>query len=207
MTKHVQCPHCGQAYALTEEQVPRFAGQDITCTQCGESFLVSHDLGMTGGLATAPSTFETRPEATAGAFPAAAALPQAFVPAAYTPPPYAPRVVGAYDASGFAIPPAPAPLPQPRVPYSRYGSHPMAVQESNGWAIASIICAVIGLIVPVVPGLLAIGFGVTAIRRLRERQAGAAMAMGGIIIGAMGFLAHGGLFYRYVMPNMPSISL
>ena len=23
MTKHVQCPHCGQAYALTEEQVKR----------------------------------------------------------------------------------------------------------------------------------------------------------------------------------------
>src|SRR5438093_3149903 len=87
MTKHVQCPHCGQAYALTEEQVSRFAGQDITCTQCGDSFLVSHDLALTGGLATAPSTFETRPEATAGAFPAAAPVPAAAaaMPAHYIP--------------------------------------------------------------------------------------------------------------------------
>src|SRR5438093_10499899 len=101
MTKHVQCPHCGQAYALTEEQVARFAGQDITCTQCGESFLVSHDLAMTGGLATEPSAFETRPEATAAAFPPAAAA--AAMPASppFVPPPFAPRM--AYGYGGAAV--------------------------------------------------------------------------------------------------------
>src|SRR6188472_3025044 len=80
MTKHVQCPHCGQAYALTEEQVVNYAGKDITCAQCGESFLVSQDLAVTGGLATEPTAFQTRPEATAAAFPPAAASPAADAP-------------------------------------------------------------------------------------------------------------------------------
>src|SRR6266550_17510 len=127
MTKHVQCPHCGQAYALTEEQVTRFAGQDITCTQCGESFLVSHDLAMTGGLATAPPP--------------------------YVPPPFAPRMAYGYGGAAVAastpsvVPPNEAfDAPPYRYNPSNYASR--AALQTSGWATASIVFAVIGLFVP-----------------------------------------------------------
>jgi len=211
MTKHVQCPHCGQAYALTEEQVATYSGNDITCTQCGDSFLVSQDLAMTGGLATEPTTYETRPEATAAAFP--------------SPPPYAPRMAygafgaGAAGATGAPIPPPNVALGQP---YNYGASAPSAPSiprpfydtslyrrpvDSNGWAVASIICAVIGLVVPIVPGVLAVLFGILGIRRLRETDTGAGMALGGIVVGVMSMLISGGVFYTYVMPAMQNVRI
>src|SRR2546423_1542641 len=48
MSVHVSCPSCGQAYALTEEEAPRFAGRSIECPQCNVSFAVP------GSVAPAP---------------------------------------------------------------------------------------------------------------------------------------------------------
>src|SRR5437762_4023753 len=148
MTKHVQCPHCGQAYALTEEQLPRYAGQDITCSECNESFLVSEDLAVTGGLETKPSTFETRPEATAGALPSMAA---AFAPTSPVlradrpemppPPPYAPPTAYGYAgaAAAAATPSNVAPSHAYEPPYRFIPSAaPQPVTEPNGWATAAI---------------------------------------------------------------------
>jgi predicted Zn finger-like uncharacterized protein/prepilin-type processing-associated H-X9-DG protein len=36
----INCPHCGQVFDLTEEQVPQYAGQTITCTSCQKAFVV-----------------------------------------------------------------------------------------------------------------------------------------------------------------------
>src|SRR6185295_6493251 len=36
----ITCPHCGQVYGLTPEQVPQYAGQTINCTACGKPFTV-----------------------------------------------------------------------------------------------------------------------------------------------------------------------
>src|SRR3954471_14851587 len=41
MSQQIQCPHCGQSYALTDEQAPQYAGQTITCTRCQKPFTVS----------------------------------------------------------------------------------------------------------------------------------------------------------------------
>jgi predicted Zn finger-like uncharacterized protein/prepilin-type processing-associated H-X9-DG protein len=37
---NIQCPHCGQSYQLTPEQVPQYSGQTITCTACNKAFTV-----------------------------------------------------------------------------------------------------------------------------------------------------------------------
>jgi prepilin-type processing-associated H-X9-DG protein len=116
--------------------------------------------------------------------------------AAAVPPP--PNV--ALDRPYEYTPPAPS-LPPQFYSASQWGSRPAAA-DTNGWAVASIICAVIGLVVPVIPGLLAILFGAIAMRRLRETNSGAGMALGGMIVGVMSMIVSGGLFYNYVMPSM-----
>jgi predicted Zn finger-like uncharacterized protein/prepilin-type processing-associated H-X9-DG protein len=42
LAHNIQCPHCGQSYALTPEQVPQYSGQTITCTACNKPFAVPH---------------------------------------------------------------------------------------------------------------------------------------------------------------------
>lgn len=36
----IACPHCGQTYAVTPQQWPQYQGQTITCTKCGQAFVV-----------------------------------------------------------------------------------------------------------------------------------------------------------------------
>ncbi len=43
MSRQIQCPHCGQSYALTDEQAPKYAGQTITCTRCQQPIVVPAD--------------------------------------------------------------------------------------------------------------------------------------------------------------------
>jgi len=45
MATQIQCPNCGQTYDLTPEQVPQYAGQTITCTNCQKPFTVAANLG------------------------------------------------------------------------------------------------------------------------------------------------------------------
>lgn len=60
MPTEFRCPHCGQTYNLTPEQVPQYAGQNITCTACQKSFVVQ--------LSAAPGT-PLPPLAYGGAMP------------------------------------------------------------------------------------------------------------------------------------------
>ena len=53
MAQQIQCPNCGQAYDLSDEQVPQYAGQTITCTRCQKQFTVPRTLG--GASAAPPS--------------------------------------------------------------------------------------------------------------------------------------------------------
>lgn len=50
MATQIQCPHCGQTYDLTPEQVPQYAGQTITCTKCQKTFTVPTNLAGAGSL-------------------------------------------------------------------------------------------------------------------------------------------------------------
>ena len=185
MTKHVQCPHCGQAYALTLEQVARLGGQMITCSQCNESFLVSKDDSITGGLATQPSTFETRPEATAGAIPN-----------------FVPGIVYANPAVAAALGAAPYSLIPPRRSAREEGA-PAPRRRRSGWAIASLVCGLLAILIPVIPGLLAIFFGLIALHRAHDDdENNDTVAMGGITIGVMGMLINGGVLFAYILPNI-----
>src|SRR6185503_488109 len=64
------------------------------------------------------------------------------------------------------------------------------------------VFAVIGFVVPVVPGLLAVIFGLLGIRRLRQTDSGAGLALGGIVVGVMSMTISGGVFYNYVLPRL-----
>lgn len=65
MSQTIQCPHCGQSYALTPEQVPQYSGQTINCTRCQKAFTVPQLTGssMPPGAegTTAPSSQQTMP--------------------------------------------------------------------------------------------------------------------------------------------------
>jgi predicted Zn finger-like uncharacterized protein/prepilin-type processing-associated H-X9-DG protein len=37
----IQCPSCSQAYEISPEQEPQYAGQTIQCTRCGKPFVVT----------------------------------------------------------------------------------------------------------------------------------------------------------------------
>lgn len=50
----IRCPHCGQTYELTPEQVPQYAGQTISCTSCKQPFTVPAEQGAGGAGMTPP---------------------------------------------------------------------------------------------------------------------------------------------------------
>src|SRR5687767_13944009 len=74
MGVQIQCPHCGQAYALSDEQAPQYAGQSITCTQCARAFTVPDIAAPAPPSAPAPAPAPTR--ASAAPSPAADLLPR-----------------------------------------------------------------------------------------------------------------------------------
>jgi predicted Zn finger-like uncharacterized protein len=180
MTKHVQCPHCGQAYALTLEQVARLGGQTITCSECNASFLISKDDSITGGLATEPSTFDTRPEATAGAV-------SSFIPGITHANPAVAAAMGAAHYRQIAS-------PMRGVRAQRTGANP--------WAVASLVCGLLAIVIPVVPGIFAIFLGLIALHRMRDDRDGGGLAMGGITVGVMGMLINGGVLVTYILPTI-----
>ncbi|MEO6437341.1 MAG: hypothetical protein ABIP55_16480 [Tepidisphaeraceae bacterium] len=131
MGEQFQCPNCGQLYGLSPEQLPRYAGQTISCTRCGRAFLVPMEIVARGQ-------------------PAAVNITQSAPP-----------------------PPMPPMLP--------------ATQTSNGWAAAGTGFAVLGLIVPIVCSLLAIGLGLLGLRRTRHPLAGGkGMSITAIVLGVLG---------------------
>jgi prepilin-type processing-associated H-X9-DG protein len=161
----IQCPHCGQAYALTPEQVPQYSGQTITCMQCNRPF-------------TVPALAQAAP---AAARPPASTLPPALGGAAGTAQPRSDQP----SATQPATPPPQAPLNYNAPSYIR----PL---QSNGLAIASLVCACLGFIIPVIPGILAIIFGIMAIRRTRDPQVGGkGLAIAGLCVGGFSLLMSG----------------
>jgi prepilin-type processing-associated H-X9-DG protein len=58
MADQIRCPHCGQTYELTPDQVPQYAGQTITCTSCQRAFTVPQ---MSGPAPTAPAATTAMP--------------------------------------------------------------------------------------------------------------------------------------------------
>src|SRR5829696_6957905 len=95
-------------------------------------------------------------------------------------------------------PPAPPPYPPMTPPPPGYGAPPPGypmpgASKSNGWAITSLICGIIGCL-----GLTSIGaiiFGALGIRKAnREPQAGGkGLSIAGIVLGVL-WLAMMGLF-------------
>lgn len=66
-----------------------------------------------------------------------------------------------------------------------YGASPAG--PTNGLAIASLVCGLLQFAVPLVPTILALVFGYTARRQIRERgESGEGMAKAGIILGWVG---------------------
>lgn len=86
----IQCPHCGQTYAVRPEQWPQYSGRSINCTKCGQGFTV-----------TAPPQRMNQPQ------PVAAPEQPAFSqPApAYPTDPSTPGTYGGYPAGGYAVDP------------------------------------------------------------------------------------------------------
>lgn len=50
-TIQTQCPHCGQPYSVTPEQMAAMAGRMFPCSKCGKAFTLSAD--ATGGAVSA----------------------------------------------------------------------------------------------------------------------------------------------------------
>lgn len=128
--------------------------------------------------------------------------PWAPPPAGWQPSP------GAPGSNAPLSPPAPPPPPygappgwQPQGQPSRgwqpqgqpppYGWTPPYAppRNTNGFAIASLVCGVAGLIIPILGGILGIVFGIVALTQTRDgREGGRGLAIAGIAVGAATFL-------------------
>ncbi len=163
------CPFCGQHYSLSPEQVPQYAGQVIACTVCKRQFTVPGQLTPSVGVAR----------------PAVAA-----------------QTIAQYSQPGFA---PPAGFPPPRsVPTAQYAGGggwqqpgypaPMVSPPTNGLAIASLVCGLL-FFIPVLPALLAVIFGIIALKQTRDyRGGGRGMAIAGLICGAASLFFFGSCF-------------
>src|SRR5947207_3971077 len=97
----------------------------------------------------------------------------------------------------YAIPAAQA--ASPGVPSPAYAAQTFAYaspmpgpMRTSGFAVASLVLGIIGLIVPLVPGILAIVFGVMGIRRTRDPSVGGrGLAIAGLSVGAASILLSG----------------
>jgi len=98
--------------------------------------------------------------------------------------------------------PAPAYAPAPSLPPATAAGMPRHVglnrprvheeEESNGWAKGSLVSAVAGLIVPVVPAAIAVLLGIVAlIKARRPNVSGRGTAIAGIVIAVVGVGLHG----------------
>lgn len=100
------------------------------------------------------------------------------------PPPYA-------APPGWQPPPPPPPPygapPNWQSGYSPYG-YP-APGNTNGFAIAALVCAIVFSVVPFLGVALGIGFGITGLRQCAARnERGRGLAIAGIVIGGLGAL-------------------
>jgi len=196
MGAHVQCPRCEQAYALSEEQALLYAGKEFECAQCTLKFIIpassakaqNHDAPTTlrGELPRDPLT------AAAVRSPAGMALPY----------PTFGMELGGGSGAAPPVPPPPTAYEPPPPQRSAY----LSIYEddrvrSSRLAAASMIFGIIGLLVPIVPGAIAILLGLIATWRIyRGKATGASLAAGGVAIGAAGMLLSGAIFMPRILP-------
>jgi hypothetical protein len=83
-------------------------------------------------------------------------------------------------------------MPPPPVQGAVPQYQPPQPPKNNGWAIASLICGILGCI-PVITSLLAIVFGIMGIKKSNEPQtSGKGLAIVGIVLGIIGVLGWAG---------------
>ncbi len=102
----------------------------------------------------------------------------------------------------MSFPPPPPPEDQPRYPvhptgaapfggYTTHGQYPTQRQGSNGFAVASLVLGIVGLVACClwVPQLLAVIFGAIALSQLKSNptQQGRGMAIAGLVMGMLSF--------------------
>lgn len=82
--------------------------------------------------------------------------------------------------------------PPPFTPGQPMQPHmPAPVPQTNGWAIASLICGIIGCI-PFLTSLLAILFGILGIKKSSQPMTGGkGLAIAGLVLGILGVLGWG----------------
>ncbi|MEA2708784.1 MAG: hypothetical protein QOF78_1385 [Phycisphaerales bacterium] len=173
----IRCSHCGQTYELTPEQVPQYAGQTITCTNCKQPFTVPADQGAGGAGA---GTY-----AAAGSAAQPTAYPQQQQQ--YQPPPGTPPYPGAGGAAAVG-----------------YGGYqPAQGQGANGLAVASLVLGIIGIFVPILPGIVAIILGIVALNKTRDpRVGGRGLAIAGISVGAISMIISVGCMASILLPSL-----
>ncbi len=97
-----------------------------------------------------------------------------------------------------SLPPPPPPPPAPRDPWPASsgpaGWAPQAAPHTDGLAIASLVCGIVGFTFCFIPSVVAIVLGFVSRSRIRQangRLRGGGMALAGIICGFVGvaFLA------------------
>jgi predicted Zn finger-like uncharacterized protein/prepilin-type processing-associated H-X9-DG protein len=174
MSQQIRCPHCGQTYELTPEQVPQYAGQTISCTSCKQSFTVPRDIAG-GGAATGTAGAPARPPA----------YPQ-----------QQPQYQQQYQQPG-------APPQYPGAgPVGYGGYHPPPQQQSNGMAIASLIFGIIGLFIPLIPSVIGIILGAIGLNRTKDpRVGGKGLAIAGIAVSCATIVL-GGCMMSILLPSL-----
>jgi hypothetical protein len=116
--------------------------------------------------------------------PSDPSLPPYAAPPGWQPP--TPYGAPAYPSPATA-PPTVAGYPQP-YGYQPYGTYPRP-RDTNGFAIASLVCALVGIFVVVIGPALGVIFGIVALRQLAHSPvAGRGLAIAGIIIGSVLFV-------------------
>jgi predicted Zn finger-like uncharacterized protein/prepilin-type processing-associated H-X9-DG protein len=177
MAQQIRCPHCGQTYELTPEQVPQYAGQTINCTSCKQAFTVPRDIvgGVGGG---------------AGAYAPPGAPPQQ---PAYQQQQQQPYGQHQPQQQQPPYPGQPAMAPQyPGGPVGYGGYQPPPQQESNGLAVASLIFGIIGLFIPVIPSIVGVILGILGLKKTKDpRVGGKGLAIAGIAVSCASFLMLG----------------
>ena len=93
--------------------------------------------------------------------------------------------------TNYAPPPTPPPPPSgyPPPPATGYGEPGLpGGRQTNGWAIASLVCGIVGC-VPFLTGLLAVIFGIIGLRKTRDpRVGGKGLAIAGLVLGIVSIL-------------------
>jgi predicted Zn finger-like uncharacterized protein len=74
----IQCPHCGQTYAVRPEQWPQYSGRSINCTRCGQAFTVAAPPELMAQGQSAPAPEQAAYPQQTPAFPSATPTPGGY---------------------------------------------------------------------------------------------------------------------------------